>query len=48
MEPNETRLIALVNLLADAFYPNPDDHGPVGPWGPWIREALQVGPLPDP
>ncbi len=48
MEPNEIRLIALVNLLTDAFYPNPDDPGPVGPWGPWIREALKEGPLPDP
>lgn len=40
MEPNEIRLIALVNLLTDAFLPDPDDPGPVGPWGPWIRDAL--------
>ncbi|MCW5808952.1 MAG: hypothetical protein KIT31_41755 [Deltaproteobacteria bacterium] len=39
MEPNENRLIVLVNLLTDALYPNPEDPGPVGPWGPWIREA---------
>lgn len=48
MEPNEIRMIALVNRLTDAFYPNPDDPGPVGPWGPWIREALKEGPLPEP
>lgn len=24
-----------------AGYPNPDDSGPVGPWGPVIRKALQ-------
>ncbi len=48
MEPNEIRMIALVNLLVDAFYPNPDDPGPVGPWGPWIREALKEGPIPEP
>lgn len=40
MEPNVDRLVAAVNLLADAFYPHPDDPGPIGPpWGPWVREA---------
>lgn len=41
MEPDDTRLIALVNLLANAAigYPDPDDADPIGPWGPWIREA---------
>ena len=56
MEANEIRLVALVNLLTDAAYPNPDDSGPIGPWGPWIREALKDrrfpqhlnGPLPEP
>jgi hypothetical protein len=48
MEQNETRLIALVNLFADAFYPNPDDPEPIGPWGPWIREALNEGQYPHP
>lgn len=48
MEANEIRLIALVNRLADAFYPNPDDADPVGPWGPWIKEALLDGPFPEP
>lgn len=48
MELNDNRLIAMVNLLVDATLPRPDDPDPVGPWGPWIREALNEGPLPDP
>lgn len=48
MEANETRLIALINLLADSLYPDPEDPGPIGPWGPWIREALEQGPFPQP
>lgn len=48
MEPNEIRLIALVNALADVSYPIPDDPEPVGPWGPWIRDALKEGPHPEP
>lgn len=47
MELNETRLIALVNRLVDVGYPDPDGPEPIGPWGPWIREALKVGPLPE-
>lgn len=58
MELDQGRLVAVVNLLTDSFYPNPDDPGPAGPWGPWIREAMRElpfpqssnrkGPLPDP
>lgn len=45
-------LSALIARLTGAF-PNPDDAGPVGPWGPVIRKAgrqfRQVyGPQPDP
>ena len=46
MDPNEHRLMTLVNLLTDTFYPNPEDPGPIGPWGPWIRDALIDGPTP--
>lgn len=45
---DEIRFIALVNRLTDALYPNPDDSGPVGPWGPWISEAIKEGPHPEP
>lgn len=57
MESNDSRLIAVVNLFADALFPKPDDPDPPGPWGPWIREALhgtsdpepwKQNPLPDP
>ncbi len=41
MNPNITLTkTALVSLLDDALYPNPDDPGPYGPIGPVIRAAL--------
>lgn len=48
MELDEIRLVALVNRLTDAFLPSPDGPEPVGPWGRWIREALDEGPHPEP
>lgn len=47
-DANELRMIALVNLLADSFYPDPEDPGPAGPWGPWIKEAISSGPFAQP
>ena len=48
MPPHELRLMAVVNLLTDLLLPNPGVPEPVGPWAPWLREALLMGPYPHP
>jgi len=48
MAPHELRLIAVVNLLTDLLLPNPDGPEPEGPWAPWLRESLSMGPFPQP
>lgn len=50
MNRDHLPLIAVVNLIADGIigFPDPDDVDLPGPWGPWIREVMAMGPTPWP